>query len=61
MLDTAIGPIDDSQLAKFTETTTTPAGVLVTTKWFHGEQLVKMDQDMQISEAALTASGIGEL
>lgn len=57
MIDTAKGPIDDSRLAKCIEETELPGGTLVSTKYFLGEELVKLDQNMKVSEEALVAAG----
>lgn len=61
MLPTSRGLIDDSELAVVTEESTTPTGQLITTKFFFRDELVKIDQTLKISEAALDAAGIGQL
>jgi hypothetical protein len=57
MLDTAVGPVDASRLSRVVEETELPAGKLVSTKFFLDGQLVKLDQDMTVNEAALSAAG----
>lgn len=57
ILDTARGPIDASLLNVVTEASTTPAGRLVSTSYFLDGELVKLDQNLEVSEAALSALG----
>ena len=61
MLDTARGPMDASLLAVREERSTTPAGTLVSKSYFFEGELVKLDQNLEISEAALAAVGNSSL
>lgn len=61
ILDTARGPIDDSLLAVMVEQSTTPAGTLVSKSYFLDGELVKLDQNLEVSEAALAALGDASL
>ena len=58
ILDTLRGPIEASRLQLKVEESTTAAGTLVSKSYFLDGELVKLDQDLEISEAAL--SGLGD-
>lgn len=60
-LETSIGPIEAADLVVKTTTQEIPAGNLTTTSYFHDGQLVKQDQHVDISEAALAAAGMADL
>ncbi len=62
-LETSIGWIEASALAVEKERSETPAGTLVTTKFYFGDRPdpVKIDQHLEVSEAALEAAGITQL
>jgi hypothetical protein len=60
-IDTAIGLIDDSKLAVESERSETAAGLLQTTRYLYGGQVVKIDQRLDVSEAALSAAGFTQL
>jgi hypothetical protein len=53
MIDTAVGLIDASRLQLTQETTDTPAGKLMTSTYRLDGQVVKIDQDLQVSEDVL--------
>lgn len=61
MLDTIVGPLDDSLLSKMESTKTTEAGTLRTTSFFYEGVLVKCDQVFDVSQAAMEAAGIATL
>lgn len=61
ILDTSRGPMDASLLAVREERSTTPAGTLLSKSYFFEGELVKLDQNLEISEAALAALGDASL
>ena len=61
ILDTIRGPIEASRLAVHSERTTTPAGTLVSTSYLLDGEVVKIDQSLEVSEAALAALGDASL
>jgi len=60
-LQTAVGPVEAAALSVSTTTADVPGGRLTTTSYFLDGALVKTDQHLDISEAALKASGVSEL
>ena len=57
MIDTALGPVDASLLSVERTTQEIPAGMLATTTYRLGDQVVKIDQGLEVSEAFLEAQG----
>ena len=57
ILDTIRGPIEASRLQLKVEESITPAGTLVSKSYFLAGELVKLDQTLEVSEAALSALG----
>lgn len=60
-LETSVGWVEASELSVEETRTETAAGPLTTKKFFLGEQLVKIDQHLDVSEAALEAAGFTKL
>lgn len=62
LIDTAVGLVHAANLEKRVETCDTEAGVLTTTTHLllTGE-VVKIDQHLDITQAALEAAGLGQL
>ena len=53
IVHTSKGPIDDSLLSVCIEEATTAAGMLTSKKCFYLGELVKVDQHLYVSEAAM--------
>ncbi len=51
LLDTAVGPVDASQLAVEVLVQDIASGRLTTTRYLLGEQVVKIDQQLTVIEA----------
>lgn len=60
ILDTIIGPMDASVLEKVVTTTEIPTGTQTTIEYRYRGELVKCDQHISISEAALLAQGFAD-
>lgn len=52
-LDTAVGPVETSRLAKDVTVQEVPAGKLTTTSFYLEGKLVKRDQHLEVSEEAV--------
>lgn len=60
-LDTAIGPIPAADLEVRRTEQDVEVGRLTSTAYYYEGQLVKLDQNLEVSEAALRAAGFTQL
>lgn len=60
-LETSVGWVEASELSVEETRSETAAGPLKTKKYFLGEELVKIDQHLEVTEAALEAACISKL
>lgn len=61
LLETSRGLVDASLLSVQVLDTEIETGTLRTTKYFLGDELVKVDQQLEVSQAALEAAGLSSL
>jgi hypothetical protein len=61
LIETSRGPIDDSLLELRIEHSTTAAGPLRSTIYLFKGEVVKIDQQLDVSEAALAAAGLSRI
>ncbi len=60
-LQTWLGPIEASALRVQITRSVVPAGDLRTTSYFFCDTLVRVDQHLDVSQAALEAAGLSQL
>ena len=61
IIETSRGPIEAARLERRVERCSVAVGELVTTTHLLGDEVVKIDQHLDISEDALVAAGIGRI